>query len=103
MKTVNVHEALEYLPQLWSDMIVFEHTSRERLLMIVLSAMTKHQPSEKTQQLTQRLATIAWDIWTRVKEQEENRHRKVVAPLFANISVFIIALNGCMIFCHDTI
>lgn len=77
LKSVNIHESLEYLPQIWSDMIVFEHTSRERLLMIVLSAMTKHQPNEKNLQLTQQLATIAWDVWTRVQEQEENRRNKV--------------------------
>lgn len=78
LKSVKVHEALQYLPQLWSDIIVFDQTYRERLLSLVLSAMTNHQPSDENDQLTQQLATIAWDVWTRVQEQDETRHNKVV-------------------------
>ncbi|XP_037790424.1 LOW QUALITY PROTEIN: protein PTCD3 homolog, mitochondrial-like [Penaeus monodon] len=77
LKALKVHEALEYLPQLWSDMIVFDHTSREKLLMAVLSAMTCHQPSEDNATLTQQLATIAWDLWTRVQQMEEDRRNKI--------------------------
>ncbi|XP_069955018.1 small ribosomal subunit protein mS39 [Cherax quadricarinatus] len=77
MKAISTHEAFEYLPQLWSDMIVFEHTSRDRLLSLVLSVLTKYQPSEENKQLTKQLATIAWDVWTRVQEQDETRHNKV--------------------------
>lgn len=45
--------------------------------MAVLSAMTCHQPSEDNATLTQQLATIAWDLWTRVQQMEEDRRNKV--------------------------
>ncbi|XP_042225053.1 protein PTCD3 homolog, mitochondrial-like isoform X2 [Homarus americanus] len=77
LRSVGVQEAFEYLPQLWSDMIVFDHTNQERLVTLVLSALSKYRPSQEQEQLTRQLADIAWDIWTRVQGQDETRRQKV--------------------------
>ena len=72
-----VSGALYHLPKLWSDMVIFEHSSREKLVALVLSALLQHQPREDQKELTERLATIAKDVWARVQGQDPNRRIKV--------------------------
>ncbi|XP_063853262.1 small ribosomal subunit protein mS39-like [Scylla paramamosain] len=77
LEAVQTSGALHYLPQLWSDMVTFDHSSRDKLVGLMLAALTHHHPSPDNPQLTERLVTIAKDIWTRVQEQDPNRRNRV--------------------------
>lgn len=77
LEAVQASGALQHLPQLWSDMVIFDHSSRDKLVGLMLAALTHHHPSPDNPQLTERLATIAKDIWTRVQAQDPNRRNKV--------------------------
>lgn len=76
LKHVDINGALDLVPQLWSDMVIFDHTNRESLLHQVLKIMVENRPSKEfTNQegLDEKFADIAWKIWTKIEEQPENR------------------------------
>lgn len=75
--SLKVHDALGYLPQIWSDMIVFDHATQEKLVTEVLSCSASHVPSAENSELTKQISAIVWDIWTRVQAQDESRRNKV--------------------------
>lgn len=68
--------AIEYVPKMWSDMILFDHTDRENLLQAILNIMVSNPPSESSE-MTEQFAKIAWDIWTKIDEQPEGRVKKL--------------------------
>ncbi|KAK7080525.1 hypothetical protein SK128_009254, partial [Halocaridina rubra] len=77
LTSLKVHDALENLPQLWSDMIIFDHASQEKLITAVLSCAASHQPTDENTQLTQQMVEIVIDIWTRLQAQTEETRKKV--------------------------
>ncbi|XP_045114775.1 protein PTCD3 homolog, mitochondrial-like [Portunus trituberculatus] len=77
LQAIQTSGALHYLPQLWSDMVLFDHCSRDKLVGLMLTTLTHHQPSPDDLMLTERLVTIAKDIWCRVQAQDPTRRNKV--------------------------
>lgn len=77
IETVRVSGALHHLPKLWSDMILFDYTTREKIVALMLSSLTEHHPPAQDEELTRRLATIAKDIWRRVQEQDPGRRNRI--------------------------
>uniref|UniRef100_A0A1B6HTV0 Small ribosomal subunit protein mS39 n=1 Tax=Homalodisca liturata TaxID=320908 RepID=A0A1B6HTV0_9HEMI len=77
IKTVDLNEAWELLPRLWSDVVMFEHTDRESLICAVLTALQRSQTDDT--ELTGRLADVAWGIWERLENQRESRFNKKIS------------------------
>ncbi|XP_068205724.1 small ribosomal subunit protein mS39 [Palaemon carinicauda] len=77
ISSLKVHDAYQYLPQLWSDIIVFDHASQEKVVAEALTCMSCYQPSDDNAELTKQISGIAWDIWTRVQNQREDRRNKI--------------------------
>lgn len=76
LKSVEIHSGVRYLPKLWSDMIIFDHTDRENLLIFVLNIMMDNQDKNDTA-LAENFAKIAWDIWDKIEYQNPNRIQKL--------------------------
>lgn len=76
LKQVEVNGALELLPRLWSDMVIFDHVNREPLLQHVLKIMVENRPNAELpsqQGLDAQFLNIAWQIWTKIETQHESR------------------------------
>ncbi|CAH1176490.1 unnamed protein product [Phaedon cochleariae] len=76
LKQVDLNGAIEYIPKLWSDMTIFDHTGRENLIQYILNIMVNNEP-DKDSTLVERFSYIAWDIHTRVENQHENKTNKL--------------------------
>lgn len=72
LKSVEASGLIEYIPKLWSDMTVFEHTSREDLVQSVFEIMVNNIPANVD--LPEKFATIGWDFYNQL--QNSNRERK---------------------------
>lgn len=73
LKMVDINAASELMPRLWSDMVIFDHTNRESLLMKTLKIMMSNKPDvtqKSQQQLPEQFAKVALDIYTKVVESE---------------------------------
>ncbi|KAG5898592.1 hypothetical protein JTB14_016603 [Gonioctena quinquepunctata] len=73
---VDLNGAIEYIPKLWSDMIIFDHTSRENLIESITNIMVNNDP-ETGSALVERFSYIAWDIYSRIENQNEFRFNKL--------------------------
>lgn len=73
---IELNAAVEYLPKLWSDMIIFDHTDRENLLNLVLNIMMNNKLNDESE-LCGKFAKIAWDIWEKIENQHPNRIQKL--------------------------
>jgi pentatricopeptide repeat domain-containing protein 3 len=78
LKAVEVSGAIEHIPLLWSHLICFDQIMRENLLTILFRVMLQNKPDEtiKTQEnLTSKFCEIAWDVWTKIEEKNEQRSK----------------------------
>lgn len=75
LKTVELNEAWELLPSMWSDLITFDQSNREPSVRLMLSALRASLTTDA--KLSEQLANVAWDIWTRVNGQPEDRVNKI--------------------------
>lgn len=75
LKSVEAHDAVGYLPKLWSDMIIFDQIDRENLINITLDMMmnTRVDDIKTNEQFSQ----IAWSIFEKIENQSENRIKKL--------------------------
>lgn len=80
LSVLELNTAVQYLPKLWSDMIIFDHTDRENLLNAVLDIMMNHQglDNENETKFKEQFAKIAWNIWEKIENQDPNRVQKLV-------------------------
>ncbi|XP_028132318.2 protein PTCD3 homolog, mitochondrial [Diabrotica virgifera virgifera] len=76
LKQVELNGAIEYIPKLWSDMTVFDHVEQEKLIHSITGIMVSNIP-EKNSSLHENFANIAWDIHTRVENQNTNKVNKL--------------------------
>lgn len=76
LKDLEASGRIEYIPQLWSDIKIFDHTSRENLLLCLLDIMVDSK-ADTTAELTEKFSEIAWDIYTFVTTQPEERTKVV--------------------------
>ncbi|KAK7874266.1 hypothetical protein R5R35_006301 [Gryllus longicercus] len=76
IKTIDMNGAMEYVPQIWSDMVVFDHVERENVVTTLLDSMARNKLPEESELISQ-FGNIAWDIWKRQEEDvEEDRYRQ---------------------------
>lgn len=76
LKQVEINGNLELLPRLWSDMVIFDHINRESLLQHVLNIMVENRPNAELPSQTgldAQFLNIAWQIWTKIENQNEGR------------------------------
>lgn len=67
LKSIDANCATDYLPQIWSHMIQFDHTGRENLLTLVLQIKITNPPQNP--ELVEKFTSIAWDMYSRLEEQ----------------------------------
>ncbi|XP_055594767.1 protein PTCD3 homolog, mitochondrial [Uranotaenia lowii] len=70
LKSIDVNCATNYIPEMWSHMIQFDHTNRESLLSLVLQIMITNPPKDNPD-LTQKFTTIAWNMFVRQEEAQQ--------------------------------
>lgn len=76
LKQVEINGALELIPRLWSDIVIFEHSNRDNILELILKIMVENKPSQDIAgqaNLNANFSDIAWQIFTKIEEQPENR------------------------------
>lgn len=81
LKHVDINGALELVPQLWSDMVVFDHVNRESLLQQVLKIMVDNRPNAELASqigLDGRFMDIGWQIWQKIENQQEGRTNQLI-------------------------
>lgn len=81
LKALESNNAIEHVPQIWSHMICFDQITRENLINILVRIMLDTKPSgnaEKLQNTNDTFGKIAWDIWTKIEERNQNRSKPIV-------------------------
>lgn len=76
LKQVDINGALELIPRLWSDIVIFEQANRENILELILTIMVENKPNidiATQASLGENFSNIAWQIFTKIEEQPENK------------------------------
>ncbi|KAH8407623.1 hypothetical protein KR222_008248 [Zaprionus bogoriensis] len=79
LRSLEINGAVEHVPRIWSDMVIFDHTHRESLLLYVLRIMVDNRPNPELPahaQLAEQCAQVALDMYNKI-EESANRARKV--------------------------
>ncbi|KAI4458769.1 pentatricopeptide repeat domain-containing protein 3 [Holotrichia oblita] len=77
LDSIEINTAIEYVPRIWSDMTIFDHTDREKLISSILNIMVNNHPEDKPD-LVEKFGIIAWDIFTKIENQNEHRTQPVM-------------------------
>jgi len=81
LKALEINEAVDYVPQLWSDIVMFDQANRENLLSLLLHVMNTYHPTKTNNSaegdLSEKLTNISWEIWKIVETQDKDRARKI--------------------------
>lgn len=81
LKNVEVNGAIEHLPLFWSNMVQFDHVTRESLLVLIAKIMAENAPSPSIpthKDLTEKFAVAAYDMFSKVEERNETRVKSIV-------------------------
>lgn len=89
LQNVDAKGAIEYLPKIWSDMIILQHANKSHLVQAVMNTMAQNKPIAEIKShegLSQKFATIVWDLYELIDEQPEWRQNKLEwdGPLLSN-------------------
>ncbi|KAF5301509.1 hypothetical protein FQR65_LT08812 [Abscondita terminalis] len=76
LKCIEANDSVEYMPRLWSDIIIFDHINRENLINLVLNILVSSRNVDNVS-LPERFSAIAWDIYTKIENQNENKTNKL--------------------------
>lgn len=83
LKSLELNCALQHLPRLWSDMIIFDQTYRDNLLALVLHITATYYPEvqdgevSESSKLATQFVSISWKIWSIIENQDAERNRTV--------------------------
>jgi pentatricopeptide repeat domain-containing protein 3 len=84
LKAVELNTAITYIPQLWSDIVVFDQANRENNLSLILSIMANYYPTDaedldliQQENLCKQFTEISWKIWRLVEDQDPERRKQV--------------------------
>ncbi|XP_018570454.1 protein PTCD3 homolog, mitochondrial [Anoplophora glabripennis] len=94
LKQVDLNGAVEYVPKLWSDMTVFDHTGRENLVGMMLNIMVNNGPAPNPE-LKERFSYVAWEIYNKIEGQDENKFNKIIwtGELLGKIMTLVLQNN----------
>ncbi|EDW84344.2 uncharacterized protein Dwil_GK13197 [Drosophila willistoni] len=68
LRSLEINGSVEQIPRIWSDMVIFDHTHRESLLLYVLRIMVdNHRPDNE--QLSAQCCQVALDMYQKIEEQ----------------------------------
>ncbi|CAG0882465.1 unnamed protein product [Darwinula stevensoni] len=73
LSMIDMTGSAKYLPQLWSDMVVFDHITQQKLMEALLSVLYNNKPStsdesKEAQWVREKFAIIISDLWERVEK-----------------------------------
>lgn len=80
LQTIDERAAIEYLPKIWSDLIVLQHSNKTKVIELILHTMAHNRtiPDIATHTgLDEKFAQIAWDIHIMIDTQPEKRKFRV--------------------------
>ncbi|ENN73943.1 hypothetical protein YQE_09445, partial [Dendroctonus ponderosae] len=76
IKQIELNGAIEHIPRIWSDMIVFNHNNREDLIAYILAVMVDNVVPEGSE-LVEKFSKIGLDIYTSIDGQAEDKYNSV--------------------------
>ncbi|KMQ94849.1 protein ptcd3-like mitochondrial protein [Lasius niger] len=84
--------ATQYIPKLWSHMVMFGHLDREGLLENILHLMSVHCKPVSDSPLNAQYAEIAFTVWDHIQVQNTKRiqHVTVSNTIMGNIIVLLL-------------
>jgi len=80
LKALELNESYHHLPQIWSDMIIFEQTHRENLIGLILRIISTFFQMGETSELSnlsQTFSEIGWKVWEIIEGQDVEREKKI--------------------------
>lgn len=81
LKAVEVSGAIEHVPMLWSQILLFDHVHREAILTTLTRIMIQNPPSPIFPQqahLGEKFGKIAFDIYSKIEERNEMRSKPLI-------------------------
>ncbi|XP_047102645.1 LOW QUALITY PROTEIN: protein PTCD3 homolog, mitochondrial [Schistocerca piceifrons] len=92
IKAIDLSGQVDHLPRVWSDMVTFDHTDREKLISNLLESMARNLPPVDSPTALQ-FADVAWEIFN--KFQEKVDVKSALSWTGQNLgSIIILLLNG---------
>lgn len=94
LKAVEVSGAIEHVPMLWSQILLFDHVHREVILMTLTRIMIQNPPNSafpEQAHLFEKFGLIAYDIYSKIEEKNEMRSKPIVwtAALLSDIKTLL--------------
>lgn len=86
LRKIGMESAFTMVPLIWSQMIIFDHASKENLLSILLNVMVTGK-NEVTAELVTKFGQISWEMWQKIEDANETQ----------NMSAPSIALTGALL------
>ncbi|XP_044748174.1 protein PTCD3 homolog, mitochondrial [Coccinella septempunctata] len=77
LKQIEIYGAVEYIPKMWSDMVIFDSTRKESMLNLILNIMVANE-RKNDPDLTEKFANVAEDIHEKLINQNENSTNKII-------------------------
>lgn len=92
LKQVEATDAIQHVPKLWSDMVIFDLSNRDRLLNLILNIMVNGKTNDES--LQEQFGNVAYDIYNILVNQDENRTNKipVTGEMLGNV-LLLVAKN----------
>ncbi|XP_018340021.1 PREDICTED: protein PTCD3 homolog, mitochondrial [Trachymyrmex septentrionalis] len=96
LKLHPVQTATQYIPKLWSHMIMFSYLNREELLENILHLMSVHCKPVSDSPLNAQFAEMALTIWDHIQAQNSKRlqHVFVSNTIIGNIILLLLRANN---------
>lgn len=76
LKFIEINGAIEYMPQLWSDMVIFDHINREPLVTQAIRLLVDNRPNVTIPMhtgLDEKFGHIGWQIWEKIENQPASK------------------------------
>lgn len=80
LQSIDANGAIEFLPKIWSDMVVLQHSQKTDLITLILNTMAINKPMPEIKShvgLSQKFAAIVWEIHDLIENHPEWRHKLV--------------------------
>ncbi|XP_012061081.1 PREDICTED: protein PTCD3 homolog, mitochondrial [Atta cephalotes] len=96
LKLYPAQTATQYIPKLWSHMIMFDHLNREELLENILHLMSVHCKPVSDSPLNAQFTEMALTIWDHIQIQNSKRvqHFLVSNTVMGNIILLLLRGNN---------
>ncbi|XP_018316466.1 protein PTCD3 homolog, mitochondrial [Mycetomoellerius zeteki] len=86
--------AMQYIPKLWSHIIMFGHLNREELMKNILHLMSVHCKPLSDSPLNAQFAEMALTIWDHIQTQNSKRLQHVLVSNIIMGNIILLLLRG---------